>query len=128
MPTPGAVGECANCSEVVYLTDGLRIHEQFFDEQSAAECHARYNDALELLALMNALRYMALTPEGLVALGESAFIKDGPLAAFGTIAVLAQGIRHELTRIDKLMKQSSANNRLLVLSGVKTGAFVGHRV
>ena len=126
VPSPGGIGTCGACSEQVYLSDGLRIHTQFVEEQSAFECHARFHDALQILALINAIRYLSTTTAGLRSLGDIAFIMDGPLAAFGTIAVLAPGMRRELTRIQKMLSSEKPGAQLLVMSGIKTGAFVNH--
>ena len=126
LPAPGDVAACSACSRPVYLTDGLRIHEQFVDHLPASECHARFRDALELLALVNAVRYLASSPRGRSFLGRTAFVLDGPLAAFGTIAVLAAAIRKEFRRIQELLDATAAGGSLLVMSGVKSGAFVEH--
>ena len=126
LPGPGEVGACNACGTPVYLTDGLRIHEQFVDHRPASECHARFRDALELLALVNAVRYLACSERGRSFLERTAFVLDGPLAAFGTIAVLAAAIRKELGRIQELLDANGAAGGLLVMSGVKSGAFVDH--
>ena len=126
LPTPGQTAACARCGTPVYLTDGLRIHEQFLDHRPASECHARFRDALELLAVVNAVRYLASSERGLFYLGRTAFVLDGPLAAFGTIAVLAAAIRKEFRRVQNLLDATSASCSLLVMSGVKSGAFVDH--
>jgi hypothetical protein len=125
-PDPGEVGACGACSEPVYLADALRIHTQFVEEQSAQECHARYHDALQILALMNAIRHLGKSKPGLRSLGDVAFVMDGPLAAFGTIAVLAAGVRRELTRVQELMTTELPGSELVVVSGVKSGPFVDH--
>lgn len=126
LPGPGQTSTCASCGIPVYLTDGLRIHEQFEDHRPAEECHARFRDALELLALVNAVRYLASTARGRSLLGRTAFVLDGPLAAFGTIAVLAAAIRKELSRIQELLDEAHVPDGLLVMSGIKSGAFVDH--
>ena len=126
LPSQGEVGTCPNCLSPVLLADGLRIHEQFAEEQSAFECHARFHDALQLLALMNALRYLAGTREGRQSIRNIAFVMDGPLAAFGTIAVLEAGIRRELSHIQQQLSDEDPNADLLLISGIKSGAFVDH--
>lgn len=126
LPSPGEVRTCPSCSGPVLLADGLRIHTQFVEERSAFECHARFQDALEILALMNAIRYLMATSEGRRSLGNVAFVMDGPLAAFGTIAVLAAGVRKEIDRVQQRLDERDPAVDLLVMSGVKTGAFVDH--
>lgn len=126
LPPPGEVRDCPRCSGPVFLADGLRIHTQFIEEQSVRECHSRFQDALEILALMNAVRYLVDTPEGRQSLGNVAFVMDGPLAAFGTIAVLAEGVRKEIDRVQRCLHDEDPPVDLLVMSGIKTGAFVDH--
>ena len=126
LPRAGKTRACPACSSPVLLADGLRIHTQFFEEQSAREPHSRFQDALEILALMNALRYLAGTRDGRKSIGNVAFVMDGPLAAFGTIAVLAAGVQRELTRIQQQLSEDDPSADLLVMSGIKSGAFVDH--
>ena len=126
MPKPGVIGECPTCHETLRMSDGLRIHTQFMEHQRAEEAHARYMDALEILALMNALRYLASTPQGRAALQKTAFVMDGQLAAFGTIAVLSQAVRDEFRRIQQTLQKENPNFNLIVMSGVKSGPFVEH--
>lgn len=126
LPEPNEIGECISCGELIRLVDGLRIHEIFLENQSVGEAHGRFRDALERLALVNALRYLAKTDSGLNAIAHTAFVMDGPLAAFGAIAVLAKAVREELRRIQDLLNKWSHNANLLVMSGVKSGPFVEH--
>ena len=126
VPGPGRVGACVECREPVYLADGLRIHEQFMENSSPTECHHRVRDALEILALMNTLRYLAGSVEGRSALANIAFVMDGPLAAFGTIAVLARSIRRQIKEVQEAMREDHPERTLLVMSGLKSGPFVEH--
>ena len=126
LPGPGEAGECSECHEKLWLSDGLRIHEQFLENQPVGECHARFRDALEILALMNALRYLVTSRGGRKAISKTAFVMDGPLAAFGTIAVLAKAVREELRRIQSALHAELAGSGLIVMSGVKSGPFVEH--
>lgn len=126
LPTPGSIDQCNECKEDIFTTDGLRIHEAFQENDSAVECHSRVMNILEMLTLINALRYLEKSEEGLRAIGNIAFIMDGPLAAFGTIAVLALAIKQELKRIQDKLSEDRPGDKLLVLSGVKTGPFVEH--
>ena len=126
LPDPGGEASCRGCRTPLWLADRLRIHEQFEDHASAAESHARFRDALEILALMNAIRHLAKSERGRRALENTAFVMDGPLAAFGTIAVLARGVRRELRRIQGELADRGHTSDLLVMSGVKSGPFVDH--
>ena len=126
LPRPGQVGYCPTCGVEVLLTDGLRIHTQFVENTSPTECHSRVRDTLEILALVNSLRYLAKSEVGLTAIGNTAFVMDGQLAAFGTIAVLAQAVRKELQCIQSALNEKRPGTLLLVMSGVKSGPFVNH--
>ena len=126
IPGPNESLICPTCQENIWLADGLRIHEQFGENQEVGECHARFRDALEILALVNALRHLVKSEIGRQAIGNTAFVMDGPLAAFGTIAVLAKAVREEFRRIQNVLKENSSDSTLLVMSGIKTGPFVEH--
>ena len=126
LPGPGEFLICPTCQDKIWLADGLRIHEQFVENQEVGECHARFRDALEILALINALRHLVKSENGRQAIGNTAFVMDGPLAAFGTIAVLAKAVREEFRRIQKVLTEKSSDSTLLVMSGIKTGPFVEH--
>ncbi len=126
IPTPRSSGECKTCGERVFVSDGLRIQEQFLENDSPTECHHRVRDALEMLALVNTLRYLAASDRGLRAIANTAFVMDGPLAAFGTIAVLARAVRKEIRRVQELVERQQSGATLLIMSGVKSGPFVDH--
>lgn len=126
IPQPGSAGYCPSCAEIIFPADGLRIHQQFHDNLSPRECHSRVRDTLELLALVNSLRHLANSERGLAAISNTAFVMDGQLATFGTIAVLGLAIRRELQTIQETLQESHPGARLLVMSGVKTGPFVEH--
>lgn len=114
---------CSDCGAAVLLSDALRAHEIFSDEEPCGDAHGRVRQAFEILCLMNLLRGLVQSRNGRAALCGIAFVLDGPLAAFSTIAALQPGVLRELDRIDRKL---SPEGRLLVMSAVKTGAFVQH--
>lgn len=126
IPMPRSVGACEGCGERIFVSDGLRIQEQFLENDSPTECHHRVRDSLEILALVNTLRYLAASARGLRAIANTAFVMDGPLAAFGTIAVLAHAVREEMQQVQELVEEQEAGATLLIMSGVKSGPFVDH--
>ena len=126
LPKPLESKKCPQCKQPIWLTDGLRIHEQFVENESVKECHTRFRETLEILALVNSLRHLVKTESGCRAIGNIAFVMDGPLALFGTIAVLARAVRIELRRIQNILNNSMPNSNLLIMSGIKSGAFVEH--
>ena len=101
---PGMRGSCV-CGEIVLPSDGLRIHEQFDEHTSAIQCHHRVMDTLETVALINSLRYLVGSGKGRKAIINTAFVMDGQLAIFGTIAVLARAVKTELRRIQELISE-----------------------
>ena len=113
-PRPSEFLICPTCQDKIWLADGLRIHEQFVENQEVGECQARFRDALEILALINALRHLVKSENGRQAIGNTAFVMDGPLAAFGTIAVLAKAVREEFRRIQKVLTEKSSDSTGLV--------------
>lgn len=122
-PQPGQMrSRCRDCGAAVLLSDALRAQEIFSDEQPCGDAHGRVRQAFEILSLMNLLRGLVQTTNGRAALRRIAFVLDGPLAAFSTIAALQPGVLRELERIDQVLSPG----RLLVMSAVKTGAFVQH--
>lgn len=126
IPNPGRTGSCSTCGEPVLPSDGLRIHEQFDENTSAIQCHHRVMDMLETVALINTLRYLVKSERGRIAITNTAFVMDGQLAAFGTIAVLSSAVKAELRRIQETISQEHPEANLLVMSGVKSGEFVDH--
>ena len=122
-PPPGEMNSfCDDCGEDVLLSDALRAQEIFSDEQPCGDAHGRVRQALEILSLVTLLRELVKLRAGRRALRRIAFVMDGPLAAFSTIARLQPGVLKELRRVDEKLSPG----RLLVMSGIKTGAFVQH--
>ena len=126
IPNPNSTGACSSCGEPILPSDGLRIHEQFGENTSAEECHSRVMDTLETIALINALRYLVKSKEGRTAITNTAFVMDGQLANFGTVAVLARAVRMELRTVQEAINEEHPEANLLVMSGVKSGVFVDH--
>ena len=126
IPKPYERGMCDACGEVILLSDGLRIHQGFFENAPVARCHTLFMNTLEILALMNSLRHLSQSQEGIMALSDTVFVMDGPLAAFETIAELALPVRTELRNIQKRLMDRFPESSLVVISGIKTGQFVNH--
>ena len=82
MPKPRSQEPCPTCGTLIVTTDALRVHEQFIENQSAVECHIRVMQTLEMLALVNSIRHLVQSDQGLTALANTAFVMDGQLAAF----------------------------------------------
>jgi len=114
--------ECKN-EENMFATDMLRLHEYFDGVSSSGEAHGRLRAALEILVLLNILRYFAKRSPKYFA--ECAFVLDGPLAVFGAPASILQPIRAELVRLNGIARKATGSD--IVLFGIeKTGAFMEH--
>ena len=61
----------------IVTTDALRVHEQFIENQSAVECHIRVMQTLEMLALVNSLRHLVQSDQGLTALANTGIDRLG---------------------------------------------------
>lgn len=115
---------CACGKENLLETDALRFHERFNEIGANGEVHGEVRHVLEVLTLINILRYFA-TPERAYYLRNCAFVLDGPLAVFGQPAWLVPHIRRELRRINDIAR--SINGEDIVLIGLeKTGQFMEH--
>ena len=114
---------CPECGEKWYATDVLRLHEYFSDASSSGEAHGRLRSAIEVIVLLNLLRFFAgKCPKYLA---DCLFILDGPLAIFGTPASILRPIRDELLRINAIARQ--VNGRDVALVGIeKSGILYQH--
>ena len=116
--------DCSRSKEI-FSTDQLRFHERFNETGSNGEPHGEVLRFLELVLLLNVLRYFRTSDSAIQVLPKIAFILDGPLAAFGQFASVAPRIREELRQIGTECKLRTGHP-LLLFSLVKTGQFVEH--
>lgn len=76
-----SVHVCIDCSEEVFLTDKLRLHEQLSDFGDNTSAMTRFMNVTEHLLVTSCIRTLLdVDPVGLSNMG---FIVDGPLAIFG---------------------------------------------
>ncbi len=108
----------------LFETDALRFHERFQEEGSNGEVHGEVRRVLEVLALINILRYFERKNQ-LHFLREAAFVLDGPLAVFGQPARIAPLIRREILRISSVARQKAGAD-LLIIGIEKGGQYAGH--
>lgn len=114
---------CPGCGGMLFPTDALRIHEEVSEIQSNKTAMTRLMILLEHLTMVAHVDYIAnrLTR----ALGQSAFIIDGPLALFGPQAWLHNSIHHYLSDLNIRLAESSIRPPVIV--GIeKTGGFAEH--
>lgn len=115
---------CSVCGESILETDALRLHERFNEVGSNGEVHGEVRHILEVLVLLNILRFFA-TDERAHFLRDCAFVLDGPLAIFGQPAWLTPYVRKEIRRINDVARR--VNGTDVVLLGIeKSGQFVAH--
>lgn len=108
---------CTECSEIIYLSDVLRLHEAIDDELGAGGILGYLSSALEQLQIVFILKsLLQITPD---TIGETLLIKNGPLAFFGQTANLHKPMRKLCTWFE--------NKHGLALVGLeKSGPFVEH--
>jgi hypothetical protein len=108
----------------LFETDAFRFHERFNELGSNGEVHGEVRHVLEVLSLVNLLRYFEHDSR-IHYLKSSAFILDGPLAVFGQPAWLAPYVRREIMRLSE--KSRVSNNCDILLMGIeKGGQYVTH--
>jgi hypothetical protein len=108
----------------LFETDAFRFAERFSEVSTNGEAHGEVRHVLEIVSLINMLRFFARDTTGLTYLRDNVFIVDGPLALFGHPAWLAPYLRRELRRINDLCRSQGFD--LAVFGYEKSGAFVEH--
>lgn len=112
--------KCPGCGCAVYLTDALRCYERIDDEFGATAILGFLLTAAEQLVLVHLIKSIWQMKPSL--LREVLFVKDGPLAYFGTAAPLSGPMRELMAFLGE---QGPAP--LLNLVGIeKSGPFVEH--
>ena len=109
----------------LYETDPLRFHERFNELGPNGEPHGEVMRFLEIILLLNVLRYFASFSRGLSILPSIAFVVDGPLAAFGQFAAVVPYVQKELQRINRLCVEKTGKN-IILFSLIKSGQFFEH--
>ena len=107
----------------LFETDMLRLHEYFDGVRTSGEAHGRLRSTLEILVLLNILRYFAKRRP--MSFADCAFVLDGPLAVFGTPASILRPIRAEFLRLNAIARKETGND-IAVFGIEKTGAFFDH--
>ena len=109
----------------LFETDPLRFHERFNEVGPNGEPHGEVMRFLEVILLLNVLRYFASSESNLKILPRIAFVIDGPLAAFGQFAAVVPYVQKELQRINSLCVKVTGKD-LFLFSLIKTGQFCEH--
>lgn len=124
MIVPAGFSKCPACGNPIYSTDALRIHERFNDIGGNGEAFGLVMQVIERLLFIHFMRCFE-RGNVLPRLDSLAFFVDGPLAVFGPPAWLSAAISTELKRLNKLFRQSTGND-LIIVGIEKTGEFVDH--
>ena len=123
---PGMDQYVCSCpdAETLYETDAFRFAERFSDVSFNGEAHGQVRQVLEVVCLLNILRYFARDRATIRYLRDAVFILDGPLALFGQPAWLTPYVRKEFQRLNALCRREGFD--LAVFGFEKSGAFVEH--
>lgn len=109
--------ECPHCKGEIYLTDIFRLHEAIDNELGASGAVGYVTVLIEQIILVHLIKAILETKPSI--LGETLFIKDGPLAFFGQTANMHKPLRHLTSFLSK--------KHNLFLAGLeKSGPFVEH--
>lgn len=114
---------CPACSESLMATDALRVHEAFKEHGTNLEACGRVLSVAERLILFTLLGHLQQRRPS--ALGQMAFVTDGPLALFGEVAPIKRPLLRRLQRLAAV--QASRSFGLPVIVGLeKSGQFSEH--
>jgi hypothetical protein len=114
---------CPACGEPLLATDALRVHESFKEHGTNLEACGRVLSVAERLILFTLLGHLQQRRPS--ALGQMAFITDGPLALFGEVAPIKRPLLRRLQRLAG--EQASRSFGLPVIVGLeKSGQFSEH--
>lgn len=124
--TIGSTKAVCGCKKKEALSplDPLRFHERFTNEGSNGEVHGEVRHVVEVLSLINVLRYFD-HPSRRAFLRDFAFVLDGPLAVFGQPAWLSQYVKSELIRLDAAARKENGVG-ILVFGVEKSGQYAEH--
>ena len=114
------VQPCPSCAAPVYLSDALRLYERIDDALGAGGIMSYLLTTLEHLAVVHLIRSIWDMKPAL--LREVLFIKDGPLAFFGTTAPL----RKPMLELMQFLGGQSGGPSINLVGVEKSGEFVDH--
>ena len=109
--------QCPHCKEEIYITDVFRLHEAIDDELGAGGVLGYVTVLIEQIIIVYLIKAILETKPSI--LGETLFIKDGPLAFFGQTPNMQKPLRH-------LTNFLSEKHNLFLAGLEKSGPFVEH--
>jgi hypothetical protein len=123
VPISLAGASCPLCSEPLMVGDALRAHETFTEHGSNAEACSRVLSVAErLTSLALQIHLRERRPS---AVGEMAFITDGPLALFGEVAPIKRPLLRKLQSLAAEQREHGFGLPI-VLGLEKSGFFAEH--
>lgn len=116
--------KCPQCNEPIYPSDGLRLWEEVGENHPNVTALTRLMTVLEHLMVAHFIRHFLERGEPKT-LARIAFVLDGPMALFGTVAPLHRGIHQYIHQANDVLRRHS-EPPLLLMSLVKSGPVVEH--
>lgn len=108
---------CPHCSGSIYFTDILRLHEVIDNELGATGILGYITTTIEQIIIVYLIKCILKMKPFL--LGNTLFIKDGPLVFFGQTANLHKPMR-------KLINYLNKEHNIYLVGLEKSGSFVEH--
>ena len=124
-PNKGTYSCQCSYQNTLYSTDALRVHEGMVLDSANGAMFAEIMQVIERIVVIHILRWFE-QKKLLWLLRNMGIIIDGPLAVFGSPAWLHSAIPRELDRINKVAKQFTDGQDLLMIGVEKSGNFVTH--
>ena len=121
---PDPVMDCPHCGAALHVTDSLSLWKSFNEEGPCGQSHGEFRSAMEVLALVNILRFLS-TPEHIGQINDFGFFLDGPLGMFGNLAKLSPHIKREMIRLNDICRTYHSSD-LMIFGLEKTGPFKEH--
>lgn len=115
--TPSNKMACPECSQTIFVSDVMRLHEAIDDELGAGGILGYVTTAIEQIILAHLIRLVLESKPDV--LKQLLFIKDGPLGFFGQTANLHKPMR-------RLVSYLFVKHDLYLVGLEKSGSFVEH--
>ena len=119
MPYDSDYAECSSCSSRLFLSDVLGFHMEMADDGAAESLASAYMLVHETLMLFTAIRYF-WEKKNFKVLGDTLFLKDGPLTLRGQYSKIVPNIRSFLDY------SKGIGCEIHICGQEKTGKFVDH--
>ncbi|KIM00557.1 hypothetical protein CCC_03159 [Paramagnetospirillum magnetotacticum MS-1] len=104
--------QCPACSQIAYVTDYMRIHEQISDYGDNSAAITRFMNAAEHLLVATLVKTLA--DSNLTQLSSMAFIIDGPLALFGQPAKVHSPLMRFYHTVSDILSKKGYEPPLLI--------------